>query len=320
MTWPPPLQPSDRAPFDVVVFGENSLDFVGIGPRPPDGADKTALTAFDLHVGGQAATAAVACARLGLRTRYVGSFGSDEWGGMVRGALAREAVDVLAVERGHARSRVALVLVDEATGTRTVFGFRDPALTVDAGSLPPTALLSGRVLMLDATDLPTATVAAKLAHGAGIPTVVDVDHDAPGVDELLAEIDVIIVSESFLAEWRPGRPVGGALRALAAEYRPAAAIVTLGDRGSLAVSAGRETATPAFRVDVADTTGAGDAFRGGFVSAWIRMADRPDFMTILDYANATAALNCTAVGAQTGLPRPAAVESLVTVGGCQRSK
>ena len=65
--------------------------------------------------------------------------------------------------------------------------------------------------------------AARLAREASVPTVIDVDHEARGVDDLLAEIDVLIVSESFLAEWRPGRRIGEALRKLAAEYRSAAA-------------------------------------------------------------------------------------------------
>jgi sulfofructose kinase len=320
MVWPPPLKPPHATSHDVVVFGENSLDFVGIGPRPPEGADKTALDAFDLYVGGQAATAAVACARQALRTRYVGSFGSDDPGATVRAALARDGVDVVAVERSGAKSRVAMVLVDSATGNRTVFGFRDPALAIDPTSLPPGALVSGRVLMLDATDLSTAMIAAQLAREAAVPTVIDVDHEARGVDDLLAEIDVLIVSESFLAEWRPGGKIGEALRKLAAEYKSAAAIVTLGENGSLAVAGDREIRTPAFRVQVVDTTGAGDAFRGGFVSAWIRMAAKPDLRTILDFANATAALNCCAVGAQTGLPRLADVEALVSVPGWARSK
>jgi sulfofructose kinase len=317
MSWPPRLPAA--AARDVVVFGENSLDFVGIGPRPAPGADKTALDAFDVFVGGQAATAAVACARQGLRTRYVGSFGADDPGRTVRAALARDGVEVVAVERPGAKSRVAVVLVDSATGHRTVFGYRDPALAIDLAALAPDTLVGGRVLMLDATDLQTAMTAARLARDAGVPTVVDVDHEARGVDDLLAEIDVLIVSESFLSEWRPGTGLGQALHALSVEYEPSAAIVTLGDQGSLAVADAREIRTPAFRVPVADTTGAGDAFRGGFVSAWMRMADRPDLELILDFANATAALNCRAVGAQTGLPRLPEVEALVTVGGRARS-
>jgi sugar/nucleoside kinase (ribokinase family) len=318
MHWPPRLPPAAAAR-DVVVFGENSLDFVGIGPRPAPGADKTALDAFDVFVGGQAATAAVACARQGLRTRYVGSFGTDDAGRTVRAALARDGVDVVAVEHAGVKSRVALVLVDSSTGNRTVFGFRDPALAIDLATLAPDTLVGGRVLMLDATDLQTSMTAAGLARDAGVPTVIDVDHEAGGVDDLLAEIDILIVSETFLAEWRPGAGVGDALHALSAEYEPAAAIVTLGDQGSLAVCGTREIQTPAFRVPVIDTTGAGDAFRGGFVSAWMRLADRPDLELILDFANATAALNCCAVGAQTGLPTLPAVEALVTVGGRARS-
>src|SRR5688500_18736294 len=135
MQWPPRLPPASTRSRDVVVFGENSLDFVGIGPRPAPGADKTALEAFDVFVGGQAATAAVACARQGLRTRYVGSFGTDEPGRTVRTALTRDGVDVVAVERPGAKSRVAVVLVDSSTGNRTVFGFRDAKLAVDLDAL-----------------------------------------------------------------------------------------------------------------------------------------------------------------------------------------
>jgi sugar/nucleoside kinase (ribokinase family) len=320
MSWPPTLLPASAKPFDVVAFGENSLDFVGIGPRPLDGADKTMLTAFDVHVGGQAATAAVTCARQGHRTRYVGSFGDDDWGHTVKAALARDEIDVVSIERAAAKSRVAIVHVDSESGCRTVFGFRDPLLATDPATAPREQLLSGRVLMLDATDVKTSAAIARLARQAGIRTLVDVDRMEPAVGHLLAHIDVIVVSESFLIDWMPRASRGEALSALATEFRPAAAVVTLGAEGSLALACGQEIRTPAFVVDVADTTGAGDAFRGGFASAWLRMAHGPDLTQILELANATAALNCQAVGAQTGLPRLAEVEALVTRARRRQSK
>jgi sulfofructose kinase len=188
MSWHASVHPPSGMPFDVVAFGENSLDFVGIGPRPPERTDKAQLTAFDVYVGGQAATAAVACARQGMRARYVGSFGGDTWGCTVKNALALEHVDVVAIHCGVARSRVAIVHVDSDTGNRTVFGFRDPALATELGHVPIDALLSGRILMLDATDLKTSAAVARLARAAGIPTLVDVDRVVPAVGDLLAQI------------------------------------------------------------------------------------------------------------------------------------
>jgi sugar/nucleoside kinase (ribokinase family) len=65
-------------------------------------------------------------------------------------------------------------------------------------------------------------------------------------------------------------------------------------------------------VRVEDTTGAGDAFRGGFVSAWLRFGPEAELHTLLEYANAVAALNCLGLGAQTALPGRDAVDALVT--------
>lgn len=315
----PSLIPAAHRAFDVVAFGENSLDFVGRGPRPRDGADKTSLSAFDLYVGGQASTAAVACARQGLRARYVGAFGADAWGATVRDALARERVDVVALERADARSRVAVVLVESESGDRRVFEFRDSHLAIDSASLPVDDLVSGRILMLDATDIAVSTAAARAARAAGVHTVVDVDRRVPGLAGLLAEIDVIVVPKIFLEDWTGRAGIGEALALIAEEFHPAATVVTLGPEGSLALVDGREVATPGFVVDVEDSTGAGDAFRGGFASAWARLGDGADIARVLELANATAALNCTMVGAQTGLPDWTAVERLVTNGQRHRS-
>ena len=316
----PDLIPATDRAFDVVAFGENSLDFVGRGPRPREGADKTSLSAFDLYVGGQASTAAVCCARQGLRSRYLGVFGTDSWGTTVRDALAREGVDVVAIERADARSRVALVLVESESGDRRVFEFRDPHLAMDAASLPTADLVSGRILMLDATDIAVSTAAARAARAAGVRTIVDVDRVVPNLAQLLAQIDVIVVPKVFLEEWTGKSGIGEALALIADEFKAPATVVTLGPDGSLALAHGREVQTPGFVVDVADSTGAGDAFRGGLASAWARLGDRADLGRILDFSNATAALNCSAVGAQTGLPGWDEVQRLVTTGPRHQSK
>jgi sugar/nucleoside kinase (ribokinase family) len=86
----------------------------------------------------------------------------------------------------------------------------------------------------------------------------------------------------------------------------------MGGRGTLALTGRDEMHVPAFAVEAVDTTGAGDAFRAGLVSGWLAHGDRADAEAVLAHANATAALNCRAFGAQTGLPGRAAVETLVT--------
>lgn len=299
------LRPAAGKPFDVVAFGENSLDFMAIVEAWPRLDSKERLRQFAMRPGGQAATVAVGCARLGLRARYVGSLGDDGFADLVLANLASESVDALTVRKPDTPTRTALVLVDGPTGKRTVLENRDSRLGVTAADFPGHIFSSGRVLVVDATDLPAATRAAQEARRAGVPTIVDVDHVADGVDELLRSIDVIIVSSDFPRSFTGAAGVGEALAKLEARFRPAAVVATLGPDGALARCSGKEVHTPALAVDAVDTTGAGDAFRAGFVAGWLRQDDRLDFAGILAYAHIVAGLNCRALGAQTTLPTAA---------------
>ncbi len=98
---------------------------------------------------------------------------------------------------------------------------------------------------------------------------------------------------------------------MAREYGPAVACVTLGSSGSLAMCQGREIRTPAFDVPVVDSTGAGDAFRGGFISGYLQAGPEADVADVLTFATAVAALKCRSLGARDGLPRAADVEQFL---------
>jgi sugar/nucleoside kinase (ribokinase family) len=301
----PNLPPRSAArPFDVVGFGESSLDFVAVVSEAIAPDAKLPLDRFEAMPGGQTATALVACARLGHRARYVGALGRDDAGTAIERALTTASVDVAAIWREAVPSRVAVVLVDRATGARTVLERRDARLTLRLDEIDPAVITSGRVLMVDAVDVEASIVAARAARAAGVPVVVDVDRSGPRTDELLRHIDVIVVPRSFLEATAAPESTGEALRRLDAEFQPAIAIATLGPEGSLARFEGREIRTPAFSVHVVDTTGAGDAFRAGFVSSWLDSSDAPDVMELLRRANAVAALSCRALGAQAALPTP----------------
>jgi ribokinase len=304
--------PAGAKPFDVVGFGESSVDLLTVVDEFPSPDTKLTASWSAILPGGQAATAIVACARQGWRTRYVGCLGSDAWGDLIEEALAGEHVDVAAVRRRGARSRTAIVIVERATGRRTVIEHRDPDQRLHAEEMDASLVTSGRVLLVDATDVEASTAAARAARAAGIPTVVDIDRPGPGVEALLAEIDVLVVTEAFAGAYAGAASIAASLAALASRFRPAVAIATLGSLGSLALCQGREIRTPAPTVRVEDTTGAGDAFRGGFVSGWLRFGPETDLHTLLEYANAGAALNCVGVGAQTALPGREGVDALVT--------
>ena len=305
------IPPPGSRPFDVAGLGLNSIDLVAVVAEYPESNSKQRLQRFARLPGGQIATALTSCARLGWKARYIGSFGDDPFGQISRDSLTSEGVDLSGSRTVHgATNQFAIVLVDARSGARTVLWDRHPLLTMDPADVPHTAVTSGRLLIVDCHETAAATEAARLARQAGVPTVVDVERVRPGISELLQQIDAIIAAESFPREFTGYEETGRALEALAREFNAPLVCVTLGAEGSLARCLGREWRTPAFQVDCVDTTGAGDAFRGGFVAGCLRAPDG-EVEDVLRYANAVAALNCRALGARGGLPTPDEVEQLL---------
>jgi sugar/nucleoside kinase (ribokinase family) len=295
--------------FDLVGLGQNSLDYVAVLNQFPQPNQKQGLRDFSLQPGGQIATALVASARLGWRTRYVGCFGDDEAGRVSRDSLSREGVDLSAgLTVPGAKNRVAMILVDAQVGERTILAFRDPALRLD--QVPHAAVVSGRLLLVDCEERQAATTAVAAARASGIPTIVDVDDVQPGIEALLRQIDAIIVAEEFPCRLTGRADVGQALEAIEREFHAGLVCVTLGAKGSLARSYGREIRTAPYVVDVVDTTGAGDVFRGAFASACLRWPDG-DVDRLLAYANAAAALSCRALGARGGLPSQREIDRIL---------
>ena len=298
--------------FDVVGFGLNMTDLLVVVERFPLPDSKQPVRRQTYSPGGQAASAMVACARLGWRARYVGCFGDDEHGRQGRSSLADEGVDVDTCRVApDTPNGLSVILVDERTGERTVLWSRDPGLRLGPGDVAPAAVCAGRALLVDCHETAAATAAARHARRAGVRTVVDVEHVRDGIDALLAEIDVIITARDFPAALTGESRPGAALRAIRDAYRPALVCMTLGAEGSLALVGDGEVRTPAFRVRVVDTTGAGDVFRGGFIAGWLRAGGDAQVEDVLRYANAVAALKCRGLGAREASPTPAEVEALL---------
>lgn len=297
-------------PFDVAGFGLNSIDLLTVVAEFPASDTKQRLQRFARMPGGQIATALATASRLGWRARYVGSFGDDEFGTLARDSLIEAGVDVSAARTvAGATNQFAVVLVDARTGERTVLWDRHPWLTMQPEDVPREAVISGRMLIVDCHETAAAAQAARYAREAGIPTVIDVEKVRPGIADLLEQIDAIIAAKDFPAALTGYEDTPRALELMAREFDAQLVCATLGEAGSLAWCNGRLIRTPAFPVDCVDSTGAGDVFRGAFISACLREPGG-DIEDVLAYANAAAALNCRALGARAGIPGPDEVEQL----------
>jgi sugar/nucleoside kinase (ribokinase family) len=302
MTLPIAPRPAPGVPFDVTTFGECSVDFEAVLQGPIRPGTKGALESLSIRSGGQAATAAVTCARLGWKARFAGAVGADSWGHAIAEALAAEGVDARLARQPGVASRTAVVLVDPSRHERTVLGHRDAGLSLPAGEIPLDVAETCRVLIVDATDLAASVALARAARRAGAPVIIDIDAPAEGLDALLGACDVLACAGDLPETLTGAAGVGEALARLAREFAPALVVATLGAEGSLAVADGREIRTPAPAVEVRDTTGAGDAFRGGLAAGWLEFGPDVKVDDLLRFANVVAALSCRAVGAQGALP------------------
>ncbi|MEO6221740.1 MAG: carbohydrate kinase family protein [Vicinamibacterales bacterium] len=314
------LPPAGRA-FDVLGVGENSWDILATVPHWPSADEKLELQDLVSLPGGQAASALVGCARLGCRAQYVGVFGDDEHGRAVERALRGEGVETSTCLTARAPNRSAFIVVDPAAGTRAVLWRRDAALNWPDTSAFADYIAQTRSVLVDTTDINAAISAAQAARFLGVPVVVDIDAAEAGIDGVLKHVDVLIAAEAFPQAHTGASSLGAAMRQLAAEYDSALVIVTLGASGAVCWDGASEGRSPGFVVPVVDPTGAGDAFRAGFMAAWLQgsVNGRGTLADILDFANATAALNCRAVGAQAGLPARSEVVGLLTDPAVRRS-
>jgi sugar/nucleoside kinase (ribokinase family) len=307
-----PLRLPPPRPFDVTSVGENSIDLVAVVDAHPAPDTKVEMREFARLPGGESATAAVALARVGCRVRYIGRFGDDDFGRQGQASLREEGVEVGAVVVvPGATSRFAVILVDRHAGHRTVIWNLDPRLHMVAGDVPDAALADARVLLVNSQEPDPMAEIAERARRVGVRTVVDVERVRPGIDRLLRSIDVVIAADGFAEAFTGVRDRGAALAALQQASGAAVVCVTLGEEGSLARAGGREVRTPAFAVEVVDTTGAGDVFRAGFIAGWLAAGDDARLDEVLRWANAMAALNCRGLGARAASPTVAEIRALL---------
>jgi sugar/nucleoside kinase (ribokinase family) len=289
-------------PFDAVGFGLNAVDHLIVVPKYPSFDTKTRLLSHKLSAGGQTATAMVSLQRLGFKTAYAGRFGSDPEGQFGLKTLQDEGVntDYAEVVDGSA-TQIAFITIEENSGERTIVWDRDDRLAYKPEEAPRNFGSQGRVLHLDAHDPPACVRVAQDAKQAGTLISADIDNVYDGLPALLPYIDILLGSKEF-----PHRVTGiddpkAALVELHNRYGSGIVGMTLGDQGAVIYCESQFLKSPAYTAPggCKDTTGAGDAFRGGFLYG---MLTGEDIETSMKLGNAVAAMKCSALGARPGLP------------------
>ena len=313
-----PFKLPNERDFDAVGFGLNAVDHLIVVPQYPAFDTKTRFTEYEKSAGGQTASAMVALQRLGLKTAYAGRFGSDEDGRFGLMAIEYEGVNLdFAEVIDGADNQIAFIIIDARSGERTIIWDRDERLSYRPDEAPIDLATRGRILHIDAHDPPACAVMARAAHDAGAIVTADIDNVYEGLPDLLPLIDVLVTSAEF-----PHRLTGisderASLVEIKTRYGCAIVGITQGVQGALIYCDGEFIESPAFEVPggCRDTTGAGDAFHGGFIYGMLR---GEDLETCMKLGNAVAALKCRSLGARAALPTVDELKEFLAAGSSNR--
>jgi sugar/nucleoside kinase (ribokinase family) len=258
-------------------------------------------------LGGQVASAMVACQNWGLSARYVGKLGDDDAALRHEREFLKAGVDARLIKVPGAQSARSLILVDRH-GERTVLCRRDESLFLQPEELQRDWIVNARALHVDGHDTAAAALAAGWARSANVAVVADLDEAYPGVSALIEKIDYLIVSRDFPFRLTGESNLNAALRQIQLRHGSLLTAATLGADGVIAWDGDRFHHAAAFRVPVLDTTGAGDIFHAGFIFGLLQgwPLERR-----LDFACAAAALNCMAHGARGGLRSVREIEDFI---------
>jgi len=289
----------------IVVAGSANMDLVGLAARLPKPGETVLGDDFVMTPGGKGANQAIAAARAGGACVLLGAIGSDAFGVTIKARLNASGVDTKHVRTSYGASGVAVVMVDRA-GENVILVSPGANSSFAGLSAAETAVIADSDVLLCQQEIPVDTVvaAAQAARAGDTRVILNAAPARELPPELLDAVDLLVVNEGeATAITRTARPDVPALLALVPRV-----VLTLGGAGSwYADRDGRDERVPACRVDVADTTAAGDAFTGALAVAW---GEGRDLVDAVRWANAAGAACVRKVGASNALPSRAEIDAL----------
>lgn len=292
---------------DVVGFGSFCVDFTFKVNRYPKRGSTNLSNATAISCGGIIGNFLVACSKLGLKCGALGIVGADSYGKMIVDCLLKHNIDTSMFVVDPKGSTAKVVCVVDRRGERTFIV--DPGVQVNV-KLPDGAreyVRRSKVFHTDCLDVKIAQSLLKEAKLNNVITSVDigalVEHtfqkvESAWIQEVLKLCDIAFISEGNAKRTFPELDNVRVLKEML-KYGVKIAIMTLGNRGCLIASGDALIEVETFKVNVVDTTGAGDAFEAGFIYAMLKGLD---LRSAAIFASAVAAIKCTKLGAQLGLP------------------
>lgn len=303
----------------VVVLGVFVADTAYRAARAPRMGETIMGESFALGPGGKGSNQAVAAARAGVETHFISRLGRDTFADMALQTWKEAGVTAAITQHDDSYTGAAYIFVEADTGNNAIIVC--PGV---AGQISPADIEARADLIRSASVFATqleqpmdaACRALEIARSSGVQTILNPAPAADLPDGMLTLCDYVTPNETE-AEALTGLAVttleeaalaGQKLLAMGAK----AAVITLGEKGALYHAASQSVHVPAFNAGpVKETTGAGDAFNGGFAAALARGLDP---VSAVRYGCATASISVTRAGTAPAMPSEAEIAALLAEG------
>ncbi|NKX45633.1 ribokinase [Roseicyclus persicicus] len=304
-------------PHDIVILGVFVADAAFRCNRLPRLGETLIGTGFTLGPGGKGSNQAVAAAKAGGDVGFLARIGDDTFGAMGMATWEAAGVTPLVIRDATRATGAAGIFIEETEGRNAIVISPGAAAAITVADVEAqAATIAGAKVAVTQLEQPVAVAERflRIAAAGGAATILNPAPAAPLPEGMLALCDYVTPNEAEAAELT-GIPVTDrasaavAADALLAQGVRRAAIVTLGGDGALVRDAAGVRHVPAMQAGpVVDTTGAGDAFNGGFAAG---LAAGMDLDAALRFGTAVAALSVTRHGTAASMPTRAEVEALL---------
>jgi len=290
---------------DVVGIGLSTFDIMIKLSELPTWDHPTRLDDVVFDGGGPCGTALCAASELGAKASLIGTAGNDWFATYKLQTLRDHGVDTSHVlHRDAKENQVVCVNVDEETGER-IFNlskdfYRYP---VQVDELDRGFITQADYLLLDGHYMDASIQAATWMHNSGKRVMLDGGKTTANklneqMTALVALTDILVCGSGF-AEALTGEEALQIAGQAALGYGPNIVVITQGEKGCFTFTSSKQFHTPAFDVDVVDTTGAGDVFHGAYL---VGLLKEWDLETIAIFSSAVSAIECTFLGGRKGIP------------------
>lgn len=303
----------------IVILGVFVADTAYRAARQPRMGETILGDSFKLGPGGKGSNQAVAAGRLGADVTFITRLGRDTFAEMARATWRQAGVTPAVTETPESYTGAAYIFVELGSGDNSIIVAPGAAALISPADIDAhAALIENAGVFVTQLEQPidAARRALEIARRAGVTTVFNPAPAAPLDDAIFALCDYITPNETE-AEELTGIGVRTLDQARAAASRliergAGAAVITLGDKGALIHTADLSELVPAFRAGpVVETTGAGDAFNGGFAVGLARDMAPVDAVR---FGCAVAGISVTRAGTAPSMPTLAEVMDLLDRG------